>query len=98
LGISTTVTEDKVVHVYNWNDYIIIKILDDPVITSFSPDPRSTTLQMHAFSRVELGVAPKINALSTLLIITVSLALLLLSILYKSKVSKFPRLAVERLK
>ena len=95
MSIATAVAEDKVVHVHHWNDYIIIT-QDDPVITSFTPNPRSTILQMHGFSIVGLRVAQQINALSTLLIIAVSLALLLLSILYKSKASKFPRQAVER--
>ncbi|MBY4678173.1 ABC transporter permease subunit [Marinobacterium arenosum] len=47
--------------------------LDDLVIASFVSGPGSTTLPMVVFSSVRLGVSPKINALATLIILTVSL-------------------------
>jgi putrescine transport system permease protein len=42
--------------------------LDDLVIASFVSGPGSTTLPMEVFSSVRMGVSPKVNALSALLI------------------------------
>ena len=42
--------------------------LDDLVIASFTSGPGATTLPMRLYSQVRLGVDPKINAISTLLI------------------------------
>ena len=42
--------------------------LDDLVIASFTSGPGATTLPMRLYSQVRLGVDPKINAVSTLLI------------------------------
>jgi putrescine transport system permease protein len=50
--------------------------LDDLVIASFVSGPGSTTLPMYIFSKVKLGVTPDINALATLVILTVSIGLL----------------------
>lgn len=47
--------------------------LDDLVIASFASGPGATTLPMVVFSSVRMGVSPKINALATLIILTVSL-------------------------
>jgi len=47
--------------------------LDDLVIASFTSGPGATTLPMVVFSSVRMGVSPKINALATLIILTVSL-------------------------
>jgi len=47
--------------------------LDDLVIASFVSGPGATTLPMVVFSSVRLGVSPKINALATIIILTVSL-------------------------
>ena len=49
--------------------------LDDLVIASFVSGPGSTTLPMYIFSKVKLGVTPDINALATLVILTVSIGL-----------------------
>jgi putrescine transport system permease protein len=49
--------------------------LDDLVIASFVSGPGSTTLPMYIFSKVKLGVTPDINALASLIILIVSLAL-----------------------
>lgn len=51
--------------------------LDDLVIASFVSGPGATTLPMVVFSSVRLGVSPKINALATIIILTVSLIALL---------------------
>lgn len=47
--------------------------LDDLVIASFVSGPGSSTLPMYIFSKVKLGVSPDINALATIIIVTVSL-------------------------
>jgi putrescine transport system permease protein len=52
--------------------------LDDLVIASFASGPGATTLPMIVFSSVRLGVSPKINALATLIILSVSLIAFLL--------------------
>jgi putrescine transport system permease protein len=51
--------------------------LDDLVIASFVSGPGSSTLPMYIFSKVKLGVTPDINALASLIILTVSVGLLL---------------------
>ena len=48
--------------------------LDDLVIASFVSGPSTTTLPIKIFSSVRLGVSPKVNALATLLIVSVALA------------------------
>ncbi len=47
--------------------------LDDLVIASFVSGPGASTLPIVVFSSVRLGVSPKINALATILIVTVLL-------------------------
>ena len=47
--------------------------LDDLVIASFVSGPGASTLPMWIFSKVRLGVTPDVNALATLIILTVSL-------------------------
>ncbi len=51
--------------------------LDDLVIASFVSGPGSTTLPMLIYSRVRLGLKPDINALATILIVTVAIGVLL---------------------
>jgi putrescine transport system permease protein len=46
--------------------------LDDLVLASFVSGPSSTTLPMQVFSSARMGVSPKINALATILIVTIS--------------------------
>jgi putrescine transport system permease protein len=50
--------------------------LDDLVISSFTTGPSATTLPMVIFSSVRLGVSPQINALATILLVVVALAIL----------------------
>ena len=45
--------------------------LDDVVITSVTTGPGSTTLPLLIWSKVKLGVTPDINALATLMVLTV---------------------------
>jgi putrescine transport system permease protein len=47
--------------------------LDDVVITSFTSGPGSTTLPILIWSKVRLGVTPDINALATVIIVTVGI-------------------------
>jgi putrescine transport system permease protein len=47
--------------------------LDDLVITSFTNGPGTTTLPQVVFSKVRLGLDPKINALATIIIAIVSI-------------------------
>lgn len=49
--------------------------LDDLVIASFTTGPGATTLPMRIYSQVRLGVTPEVNAISTLLLAFVALAL-----------------------
>ncbi len=51
--------------------------LDDLVIASFATGPGATTLPMRIYSQVRLGVSPQINAISTLLLGMVAVALAL---------------------
>ena len=48
--------------------------LDDLVLASFVSGPGSTTLPMEVFSAVRLGVKPEINAVASLILLSVSLA------------------------
>ncbi|MGS7249935.1 ABC transporter permease subunit [Pseudomonas sp. SK] len=47
--------------------------LDDLVLASFVSGPGSTTLPMEVFSAVRLGVKPEINAVASLILLSVSL-------------------------
>src|SRR5574344_720410 len=47
--------------------------LDDLVLASFVSGPGSTTLPMEIFSAVRLGVKPEINAVASLILLTISL-------------------------
>jgi putrescine transport system permease protein len=49
--------------------------LDDLIIASFSTGPGATTLPMRIYSQVRLGVSPQINAISTILLGLVAMAL-----------------------
>lgn len=55
--------------------------LDDLVIASFASGPGATTLPMTVYSQVRLGVSPKINAVSTVLLGFVAVAVILASAL-----------------
>lgn len=48
--------------------------LDDLVVASFVSGPGSTTLPMVVYSSVRLGVSPQINALATIIVVLVSMA------------------------
>ena len=50
--------------------------LDDLVVASFVSGPGSSTLPMVVFSSVRLGLTPEINALATILIVTVAVVVI----------------------
>jgi putrescine transport system permease protein len=54
--------------------------LDDLVISSFVSGPGATTLPMYIFAKVRLGVTPDINAITTIIIAMVALAVATASI------------------
>jgi len=55
--------------------------LDDLVIASFVSGPGSTTLPMVVYSSVRMGVSPQINALASLMLLVVSIAVLIAGLL-----------------
>ena len=57
--------------------------MDDLVIASFTSGPGATTLPMKIYSQVRLGLNPEINALSTLLILVVSVGVIAASLVTK---------------
>lgn len=54
--------------------------LDDLVIASFVSGPGSTTLPMVIYASVRMGVSPQINALATLIVALVTLAVIIAGI------------------
>ena len=62
--------------------------LDDLVIATFVSGPGGSTLPMLIFSKVKLGVSPDINALATLIIVTVSAGVLLAFLVSRRAESK----------
>ena len=65
--------------------------LDDLVIASFASGPSATTLPIKIFSSVRLGVSPEINALSTIIIVLVTLGVLVASIASKRQIVRIAR-------
>lgn len=57
--------------------------LDDLVIASFASGPGATTLPMKIYSQVRLGLSPQINALSTILILIVTVGVVAASLITK---------------
>jgi putrescine transport system permease protein len=54
--------------------------LDDLVISSFVAGPGSTTLPMVVYSSVRMGVSPQINALASIVVLIVSVAVIVAGI------------------
>ncbi len=59
--------------------------LDDLVISSFVSGPGATTLPMLIFSKVRLGVTPDINAITTIIIVLVALAVTIAALLSRHR-------------
>ncbi len=55
--------------------------MDDLVVASFVSGPGATTLPMVVYSSVRLGVSPQINALATLIVVIVSIAVAIAGVL-----------------
>ncbi|MEE2730920.1 MAG: ABC transporter permease subunit [Pseudomonadota bacterium] len=55
--------------------------MDDLVVASFVSGPGATTLPMMVYSSVRLGVSPQINALASIIILVVSVAVLIAGVL-----------------
>ena len=69
--------------------------LDDVVISSFVTGPGSTTLPLFIWSKVKLGVTPDINALATLMILTVGICVVVAGVVMSRAEKR--RMADERL-
>ncbi len=65
--------------------------MDDLVIASFTTGPGATTLPMRIYSQVRLGVTPEINAICTILIGIVALAVVIASAFAKSHEARHKR-------
>ena len=61
--------------------------LDDLVIASFTTGPGATTLPIRIYSQVRLGVKPEINAVCTIMIALVALAVVAASLASKWRVA-----------
>jgi len=61
--------------------------LDDLVIASFTSGPSSTTLPIKIYSAVRLGVSPEINALSTIMILIVTVGVIAASLVSKRSIA-----------
>lgn len=59
--------------------------LDDLVVASFVSGPGATTLPMLVFSSVRLGLSPQINALATVIVVTVAAGVIAAGWLLRSK-------------
>jgi putrescine transport system permease protein len=57
--------------------------LDDLVIASFTTGPGATTLPIRIYSEVRIGVKPEINAVCTILIAVVAVAVVAASLIGK---------------
>jgi len=57
--------------------------LDDLVIASFTTGPGATTLPIRIYSEVRLGVKPEINAVCTIFIAVVAVAIVAVSLATK---------------
>jgi putrescine transport system permease protein len=65
--------------------------LDDLVIASFTTGPGATTLPIRIYSEVRLGVKPEINAICTIMIAVVAVAVIAASLLSKLRETKAAR-------
>jgi putrescine transport system permease protein len=73
--------------------------LDDVVISSFVTGPGNTTLPLLIWSKVKLGVTPDINALATLMVLTVGIGVVAAGIIMnrtERKRQREERLAFQR--
>ena len=57
--------------------------LDDLVVASFTTGPGATTLPIRIYSEIRLGVKPEINAICTVMLAVVAVALIVVSLIAK---------------
>ena len=57
--------------------------LDDLVIASFTTGPGATTLPIRIYSQVRLGVSPEMNAVCSIMVAVVGVAVIAASVLTK---------------
>ena len=57
--------------------------LDDLVIASFTTGPGTTTLPIRIYSEVRLGVKPEMNAMCSIMVALVGIAVIIASLLAK---------------
>jgi putrescine transport system permease protein len=62
--------------------------LDDLVIASFTTGPGATTLPIRIYSEVRLGVKPEMNAVCSIMIAVVGIAVIAASLLTKLNASR----------
>ncbi|WP_417587874.1 ABC transporter permease subunit [Pararhodobacter oceanensis] len=62
--------------------------LDDLVVASFVSGPGASTLPMVIFSKVRLGVSPDVNALATIIIVIVAIAVTIAGLLLRRQHKK----------
>ena len=70
--------------------------LDDLVIASFTTGPGATTLPIRIYSEVRLGVKPEINAVCTIFIAVIAVAVIAASLIGKSRDRGRPLLAPRK--
>jgi putrescine transport system permease protein len=68
--------------------------LDDLVIASFTTGPGATTLPIRIYSEVRLGVKPEINAVCTIIIAVVTVAIVAVSLLTKLSAARQRTVAI----
>ena len=69
--------------------------LDDLVIASFTTGPGATTLPIRIYSEVRLGVSPEMNAVCSIVVAVVGLAVIAASILTKLNAARGAPARVE---
>ena len=69
--------------------------LDDLVIASFTTGPGATTLPIRIYSEVRLGVSPEMNAVCSIVVAVVGIAVLAASILTKLNAARGAPVRVE---
>ena len=62
--------------------------LDDVVISYFTAGPGSNTLPLYIYSMIKTGITPDVNALTTLMLITISIILITSSLHQTRKIRK----------
>ncbi len=70
--------------------------LDDLVIASFTTGPGATTLPIRIYSEVRLGVSPEMNAVCSIMVGVVGLAVIAASLLTKLSGARGARRGTER--